>query len=542
MSKELKILCILLLFHLVNNLIWLSIDGHQALGCEGVYHLQRAYEIHAQSNQTYPLGFSWISQIKQKVFPTVPSGFALIIVLLSHLLFIPFSYIAIVNTVNLAALLVATYLIGSYIKNKTIGILAATLLSFYPMVYGMSRKSIPELALCAAIAFFMLFLLKSNSFQNLKHTIFTALAGIIGIAIQPLFIAFAIGPYIYTVLSIRNSKEKARFPQCINAIVCLVLLLLAIPITYQSKAEVMADTKETYTEMLSTLSTRSDNFVGNADKGKTDLFLFSGPDDSCPCTQTAERGLNLKCFLFYITQLGELLGPFFCLLLIFGAMFYLKDKKVKAKAVFLFWIILPYIMLSLLPKKWGRFYTPAFAALAIITAYGLALLKLKKKHIKLFIVSTLVISLGQFFYYSYKRPSVVPWLSTLNEAINAHTPYPTNYNSAAKQISQTTLLAKDIGLCDLVQSSNRFSNHWNNDLTYYFQTALSAEHKTINLINLHWGFPAETIQKENYSYLVVLHDKNTQVEEKLKENNFTLKKQFDLIPADIMASVYKAAK
>ena len=93
--------------------------------------------------------------------------------------------------------MLSTYLIGKNLGNKKIGLMAMLLISFYPMIYGISRKFVPEVALIALVSLAHYFLIKTAHFKHTKYSLLLGGIGFLGMIIHPLFIIFIFGGLLY---------------------------------------------------------------------------------------------------------------------------------------------------------------------------------------------------------------------------------------------------------------------------------------------------------------------------------------------------------
>ncbi|MBU4304550.1 MAG: glycosyltransferase family 39 protein [Candidatus Omnitrophica bacterium] len=536
------LLLIIILFHLVNNLIWFSQDGNQYLGCETVFHLQRAFEIFSQNNNASltHAKISRIAQVKTKVTSGIPSTYAAVSANLADLFNINFLSLKPLNIIYLFLIILFTYLIGKNLKDEQTGLFAAFLVSFYPMVYGLSRKFSPVIALTAIVCAAYYLLIKSKNFKDTKYSIILGITGFLGLIIHPLFLFFICGGLIYSAYAIIRYKDKSATLRTVNLFFCVIIMLLSVTIIYDNYAHLSSGITETLQEMRITLTTYSKNFVGNADKAKDDLFIFASPDDSCPCTQFSDRGLNLRCFSFYLFQLFDSASPFLFIIFLISLILYARDKGCREKPLLFLWIFLSYFLLTLLPRKWGRFYAPALPAAAIISACQI--MSIKKEHLKNFLAAVImIIAVTQFFIYSYVFAPYTPYPGLIKESLSAHKPVPANYNRIAQEIMESmnnnAAADKKIGLFDITTSSGRFSEDWYDDLTYYFQILLKLHSKTNASFHLHWNLSSRGLEKNKYIFLIIIKDRNSVFEENLF-SRYSLSNRYLLQPADLDVLVY----
>ncbi|MFH1093936.1 MAG: glycosyltransferase family 39 protein [Candidatus Omnitrophota bacterium] len=535
-------------------MIWIRQDGRHALGCESVFHFERAFEIYAQIKAPSPnyltsltklIKYPWLLQVRQPAVSAIPSTYAAVFVFLSILFNLSFLNLAQLNIIYLALIILFTYLLGKSLSCSKTGLLSAFLIAFYPMVYGASRKLTPEIALTAIVVCAYYLLVKTNFFKSISYSIVLGITCLFGIMIHPLFAAFISGGLLYCFFKIIKFTDKAKPQRFLNLITSILIMLASLFFMHENFHKFNIVTKDTFKEMSITLTKHSQTFIGNADTATDGLFLFASPEDSCPCTQTTSRGINLKCILFYLAQIPDQISFFCVFLLITSLFFFVKNKNCKGRVLLFLWAIFPYLILTLLPRKWGRFYMPALPALALITACGISSIT-DKRFKKILLVLILIVSFMQFFAYSYYALPGRPFLSELTEFINTHKPFPSNYHFTVSQImkqinnsnipdqkQQTTA-----GLFDLVTSADRFSSHWYNDLTYYFRLLMNFYKRADINIALNWDISTSIIDNNSYDFLVVLSDDDYVFDDQIIKN-YQLMQKYTLKPSNIIVITYK---
>lgn len=111
-------------------------------------------------------------------------------------------WLSMTNMLFMAVLLYGLFKIGKKIHSEETGVLACIILSFYPMVFHLSRQYMLEIALLAITALSIYFLLYSEEFRNRA---FTALFGVsvgVGLLIKPTYLSYIAGPACWVALLI----------------------------------------------------------------------------------------------------------------------------------------------------------------------------------------------------------------------------------------------------------------------------------------------------------------------------------------------------
>ncbi len=214
---------------------------------------------------------------------------------------------------------------------------------------------------------------------------------------------------------------------------------------------------------------RSGNWYGSAAQGLTEMFLFASQDANCPCTQATNVGFNIKTFLFYIIAMINYTSVFFFFLAICSFFFLPRSKEANfyKKMVFVVWIILGYLFLSLFYIKWGKFITPILPALALSSSVFVCGLQ-KSKYIKACKIVILCIGITAVIYYSFfAAPSKNP-LEKLEEHLISERPRKSRFVEISEKlalvIDNSQINNSDIiNIAFLDKDSLRFGKGWVTD-------------------------------------------------------------------------------
>lgn len=150
------------------------------------------------------------------------------------------------NAPFLAVLLISTYLLGKELFDRETGLLAAILLSFFPIVFSMSRLYRVDFALTAMVALTMLFVVRSRHMTLRKESLLAGLLLGLTALTNPSFVLFLIGPVIILIAvpvfkHIRAAERGATTPILLNIVLAvLIAALIACP-WYASHAKTYLD-------------------------------------------------------------------------------------------------------------------------------------------------------------------------------------------------------------------------------------------------------------------------------------------------------------
>jgi hypothetical protein len=252
-------------------------------------------------------------------------------------------------------LIVSTYGIGRKIYNPASGLLAAWLVSFYPMVFESSRHYNPDFPLTAIVALCVLLLLHGNAFSSLRYSVFFGIILGIGTHIkgQALFFVLpvVIGVFVVSVLSpMRYSLPVGK--RAFNMVLSFFITLLISSIWWFHR---LPATSYQLLDHIGLLNTQS--IIASSSN--------SGPY-SLPSLMWYVRS-------FFLNTPGVILFVFFlCALPL-----WLKSSC-KHKLEMLLWALVPLVLFSFIfVIKQTRYIMPILPVIAIISACGIYNIKNK---------------------------------------------------------------------------------------------------------------------------------------------------------------------
>jgi hypothetical protein len=242
------------------------------------------------------------------------------------------SVILATNALFLLVLLVSVYGIGANLYNKTAGIFAAFLASFFPMLYGHCRIMMLDfpLASMVALSFYMLF--KTHNFQLRGYSIALGIASGFTMLTKESALSFIAIPFVYYLY--RSFKAHFSRKTLFNSVLTFFIALgIAGVIYFQPKN--MALAIQSYLDMT---------------------FFFPN--------------LPIRPVAYYLQSLSVYTGTYLGLAALPLLALYLKHFRAQNKALFL-WCVVPFLLHTLCPNRQLRFLIPLLPALAIIIAQEL---------------------------------------------------------------------------------------------------------------------------------------------------------------------------
>ncbi len=242
------------------------------------------------------------------------------------------------NSLFVGILIISTYGIAAKIDKPTTGLLAAFLISFYPIVYGLSRHYLLDIPLTAAVSLSICLLIYVDNFEKWFMAIIFGVSLGLGMLTKWTFVVFVAGPFLITIIHHLTNFTVQKLRNL--GLALIVAGCIALP-WYIYKFEGLLD-------YLSVTIT-----YGGIEKDPT-------------------VGTWLT-WRYYIQSLVEhqLLWPFTVLFIIGLGLFLWHNKNRQQAILLLIWILVPYLLFSLFSNKDIRYTLPYLPAIAVITALGL---------------------------------------------------------------------------------------------------------------------------------------------------------------------------
>jgi len=419
------ILLLLIVFHSVNNYIWIKKDA-ESLGWDVCHHLDitvSAYHgledailskkpLYQKTSQLWSLFTSGRLE-----WPRLVHFFAAAVALTSRDILFSFRF---TNILYFIILIISIYLIGKKISSPGAGVFSALLVSFYPGLFQYSRKFGLDLPLAAFVCLSLYCLMATNKFSERRYSLlFGVITGLATLIKGQVFIYIS-GPLLYTLFLCFREKRKAYPELIINILVSLVSCLVIALVWW----------RRLFSYELG-LSMQKHMFNWNG------MFLFEGVGD-----------FFTNRLWGFITDTYLSVSPPLFWIFVLGLFSYLRALN-KKKIFILCWLLAPYLIFSSLLSYHNYRYTYAiFGAIALISAIGLLELRLRKSVRVFMLASILCLALLQFFDISYFR--VIKEFKIPTEW--SHPPENNNHKVIAQEfeieLEKYPLLPKNIGLIE----------------------------------------------------------------------------------------------
>ena len=282
------------------------------------------------------------------------------------------------NLLFVYTLLAAVYLSGKKLSgNWRTGLYAAFICAMFPMVFAMSGFVMLDLPLTAMVALTFCSLVYAQDFKSRRQSVLFGIC--LGAALLTKWTAplFIVGPFIYALVFALRPPE-GRLQKIRN-------ILLAF-----AAAALVANWWYTY-HVFSAYFLRRD---------KIETFFIAG-------RATTEKTLSFHSFngiLYYARNLFPYQLSLFYSLLFFIGLIVCMRSRFRSWGALALWVAVPYAAFTLIPNKSPRYLMPVLPALALIIAFGISRIPLKRAR-RPIIAFSVCFGILQFFMLSF-IPSV----------------------------------------------------------------------------------------------------------------------------------------
>jgi len=425
------VLAALILFHIVNNWIWLSTNVTR-IGWDRMDHLITTL-VYNDILQRVNLRSLFSALTWSDYYPPLVHLSAWT---LYKIFGISMDTAVKVNFVYLAVLLSSTYGIGRNLFGKGTGVFAAFILSTFPMIYAMSRYFYIDFALTAMVCLSICLLLYTDGFRKRGYALLYGLSLGLGMLVKWTFVAFALPPLLLVLAcaslarelwkGVRGWRLEKRSLGLAAALGLILTLIWYLPNNQEVERLILGKWLFPISWLVLTLTvyalshprSRGTNFWSSILLGftvaatwylsriefiqQTFLIAWGRP-------QRREWG-----FSYYLDHLvNEQLSPFYvgllALLFLGFLVSALRRKSLSSlfeslkgdMALFFLWSLFPYLVFSFRASSiHSRFLMPILPALALLIARGLTMIPYRNLQRVVTLLVTLV-ALGQFFALSY---------------------------------------------------------------------------------------------------------------------------------------------
>jgi len=372
---DILILLLIISFHGLNNYVWVNKDVSCPSLHESVYLFQAVTSNYIIGGVLpyFPPNQPNATRLKSlNNLMLIGSGaLSFIYSISSALSNTDLSNMRMINILYLSILIFSTYAIGKKLYNRKVGLLSSFLVSFYPIVFGISRLWVPELMQISMTALSIYVLLITDKLKNIKYCLLFGF--ILGLPLLTKISAplFLIGPIAYyTFISFKKQTKELVKIKLMNLLLIFLVMIGTISIFVPY---IILDIPNLLNYLSSFHHAHS-------------YFLHSYPQS------------NLSYLIMSLIKV-ELLPIFFLLFL--PSFIYFVKKKDK-NYILAIWILTPFLIFTFSPESVMsiRLMTPILPAIAILSSRFL--LNFKKMILKrLLLLFFILFAISQFFIMSY---------------------------------------------------------------------------------------------------------------------------------------------
>ena len=230
-KTALLILLGIVIFHCINSKFWLMANKYPS-GTDEFIHLRFGLLYLKAFSGGLGNMLLHIIQANKSHWPTLYHLSSAVVNL-----FLGSSRIAstMVNIIYLAILLFSVYFIAVRLFDRTTGLLAAALLSMYPIIFRYSRIFTPYFAVTAMVALSICLLIYSDFFKQRRLSLLFGASLGLGMLVLWTYAVFLLGPLLYTITQafLLRKREKAYAKQRLyNLSFALIIGLIIASLWY----------------------------------------------------------------------------------------------------------------------------------------------------------------------------------------------------------------------------------------------------------------------------------------------------------------------
>jgi 4-amino-4-deoxy-L-arabinose transferase-like glycosyltransferase len=417
------------------NFIWMLLDTRPPSYDQGL-HLFRTYnywEALSSGSEDW-----WQDMLN--VEPFYPPFYHLSLIPLSLIFGFNLDTGVIGNSFYMVIMALSIYGIGKILYTRNAGLIAAFLVSSYPLIVSMSREYIISVMLTAMVTLAYYLFLKSENFENKKYSILFSFIYAVGLMVKWTFFIYTL-PAVLAGLwgeKIGLKDRIIQFAYYIGMIASLLIVPFFILIIGEQRwiplilefLLILALVKNFPKASLSTQ--KAINLIAlscisilicfpwyahNLINILIGMSKFAFPGHALKFD--ASSGIPIWGY-YIMVPIGQMGWP---LLIIFIASFiFYIFKKDQFNWTLFGWIIFPLIVFTFVDNKGARYTMPALPAMALITAVALTQVKnisLRKLLYSITGVTTLLTILYNGFI---PKPTFLPYLGKSNLPITQNWP------------------------------------------------------------------------------------------------------------------------
>jgi 4-amino-4-deoxy-L-arabinose transferase-like glycosyltransferase len=225
----LALLACLILFHLVNNLIWRQ-SNVIVFGFDRMFHQVSSLAYYDILRDGINLHTLFAALTLSDYYPPLVHLTATVFY---GLFGVSMDVAAMSNSLCLALFLLAVYDLGRQLAGPWVGLLSAFVISTFPIVFSMSRYFYIDFALMAMVAVNICLLLRSDRFRHRGYSLLYGLSLGLGLLVKWTFAPFVAAPLLLVIIRSRalGPALRALWPRSWQGRRLLIAALIGLGLT-----------------------------------------------------------------------------------------------------------------------------------------------------------------------------------------------------------------------------------------------------------------------------------------------------------------------
>jgi hypothetical protein len=424
MSKKHWVVIILLsilLFHFINNFIWLKKDNF-IYGPDSSWHLIQAIKFQMEFKNILESQASFFTKTGQLIhtfrhWPTVnwPPLVYFLSALINPQEIHLFSLRLYINFIFFALLVLSTYFLGKKCFNRRAGLIAAFLISFYPAVGAYSRQFGLDFPLLALTSVCVCFLVYSENFSKRGYSLLFGLSLGMGTLVKLQIMFFLLAPLLYAMGGISRQNKGEKLNGFLNFIFSSAIAFGLFYLYWGNR-------------------------VGSMLTNLHDQIFFSYPIYAAKTSLFLGASIPIFSLVNFVYYLEGLLAHVYLLpfLLFICAMTVMFISKNQWRFFYLFSFLIPYFIISFISVKSTRYALPLLIFMAVLSGWLIDSIRLR--YIKIITLCLLVFYSMNFYFFNswtFEKYVLVPrsFLGLTGPEMahsNLSQPYPCDYAGELK--------------------------------------------------------------------------------------------------------------
>jgi hypothetical protein len=291
---------------------------------------------------------------------------------------------AMTNLLYLIILVFSVYGIGRRIHSKEAGLMAAFIVSVFPIIFGMTRSYWQDFPLTAMVSLSIYLLIRTDYFRNRKYAIFWGVSVGLGMLTKWTYFVFLMGPFFYFFIASFKERTREHIEKNIsnsNTIISILVGMVVASFWYIPNG----------LDVAGKLFGLSVGITGEEATRFQQLGETIGPSGI----------FNIQALSYYAGKLiNEQINFFFAILFMVITTFLFKKDRNRNLWMLILWVAVPVVAFTLIKNKTPRNTVPMLPAIGLIISLGIMRLRASWTR-KTVVAIILLVGLLQYIIISY---------------------------------------------------------------------------------------------------------------------------------------------